>query len=186
MTCDLILHLSDVDGSMRPTSRLVSPALLVASAMMLCLPFDSVGVNCQYAGGVGHHDADDDVAVDDRDQAARGRLAREDPRGILGRARRRAAADLELERRRRRADVPRRVHGDRREAVGPIGDRGRGGDVAVAPGALPVGGRRTQQGAAEVDLDAVVRRGRPDDRQRLLGRAEAEEAEEAACRWSPG
>ena len=32
---------------------------------------------------------------------------------------------------------------------------------------------------SEIDLDAVVRRGCPDDRQRLLALAEAEEAEEA-------
>ena len=151
-----------------PDRRLVSPELSVASAMMLCLPFRERRRELPVAGRVGHHDADDDVAIDDRDQAARGRLAREDPRGVLRRAGRRAAADLELERRRRRADVPRRVHRDGREVVGPVRDRGRGGSVVVTPVALAVGVGRTQQGPAEVDLHAVVGRGRPDDRQRLL------------------
>ena len=142
-----------------PDRRLVSPELLAASTMIVWPALGQRRRELPVARGVGRHDADHDVAVDDRHQAARGRLAREHARGILRRARGQAAADLEREGRRRGARVTPLVDRDGREVVDPGGDGRRGGGIGVTPGPLAIGVGRAQHGPAEVDLDLVVRTG---------------------------
>ena len=67
------------------------PALLVASAMMLCFPFDSVGVNCQSPEALATTTPRTTSPSTIVTRLPGGRLTREDPPGILGCPRRRGS-----------------------------------------------------------------------------------------------